>query len=248
MGLNVTKNLRKGKKVEEVYDQIKRMIYLNELAPGQKLVYHDLADRLKTSTTPVIQALKGLERSNFVRYVPNKGYFVGEITESEATDLFQAREAIETFIVPFVLERMNSNRMRCLRNTYREYQKATRPEDRRVRMIQDAAFHLNIAEYSDNKVIQSLLKGVFEHIYLRYRPEYLWEERLKQADEEHRAILKAIEEGSVEKVQKLMRKHIHNGLSNIIRHLQTRQSDFAGPIAFERLTSSYSEIETTISK
>ena len=52
------------------------------LAPGQKLIYHDLANKLNISITPVVQAPKGLERLNFVRHEPNKGYFVGEITNT----------------------------------------------------------------------------------------------------------------------------------------------------------------------
>ena len=34
---------KRGIVLEEAYQQIKRMFYLNELVPGQKLVYNDLA-------------------------------------------------------------------------------------------------------------------------------------------------------------------------------------------------------------
>jgi len=37
------------------------MFFLNEIIPGQKISYGDLAQRLKMGTTPVLQALKRLE-------------------------------------------------------------------------------------------------------------------------------------------------------------------------------------------
>jgi len=94
---------KKGMTIDEVYQRIKEMIYYNQLAPGQKIIYNDLANRLKISATPVIQALKRLETSRIVNYIPNKGYFVGEITEIEARQLYQAREALETYIIPLVI-------------------------------------------------------------------------------------------------------------------------------------------------
>jgi DNA-binding GntR family transcriptional regulator len=39
-----------------------------------------------------------LEASGLVEYRPNKEHFVGEITETEATQLYQAREALEIWI------------------------------------------------------------------------------------------------------------------------------------------------------
>ena len=42
------------------FDGIRRMLFLEEIAPGEKLRYRDLAKRLGMSPTPVVQALKWL--------------------------------------------------------------------------------------------------------------------------------------------------------------------------------------------
>ena len=102
---------RKGLTIEEVYLKIKEMIYFNQLAPGQKLIYSDLAKRLGVSVTPVVQALNRLETSKLVRYTPNKGYFVGEITETEAVQLYQAREALEIYIMPTVIQNLDPKKL-----------------------------------------------------------------------------------------------------------------------------------------
>lgn len=211
---------RKGKSVQEVYQGIKRLIYFNMLAPGQKLVYQDLANRLNTSTTPVVQALKGLERSNLVKYEANKGYFVGEISESDAKELFEAREALETYAVPFVIENLSKRKLESIRRAFEEYSRAMAPEQRRIRMIKDAQFHLKIVEVAGNRVIYGLLEDVFERIYLRYKPEYLWEERIKEAGKEHEGIVASLEQGDARRAKTLVKKNIRHGMAYIIRHLR----------------------------
>lgn len=120
---------RKGVAIEEAYQRIKEMLYLNQLAPGQKIHGEDMSRRLNISVTPVIQALNRLEASGLVEYVPNKGYFLGEINEQEAKELYEAREALELYIIPKVVENItNKKLMRCAGpSPARGEKKVTRP-------------------------------------------------------------------------------------------------------------------------
>jgi DNA-binding GntR family transcriptional regulator len=212
------KRLRKT--VEEVYEEIKKMIYLNLLAPGQKLICQDLAKKLDTSTTPVIQALRGLERSSLVRHDHNRGYFVQEITIREAEELFQAREALESFAVPIIVQNLNRDRLESIRQAIKDYQNAQGSEQRRGLMLKDAGFHLKIMECAGNKVIYGLLEHVLEQITLKYNPEYLWEYRIKEVSKEHREILESLSKGNVAETQELMRSHIRKGRDHVIGSLK----------------------------
>ncbi len=58
-----TKNTKKPAKGRPdhtyiAYEGIKKMLFENEILPGQKISYRQLAERLQMSPTPVIQALK----------------------------------------------------------------------------------------------------------------------------------------------------------------------------------------------
>ena len=59
--MGVKKKKTKEDFTQEAYMGIRRMFFLNEIIPGQKISYGDLAKRMNMSTTPVIQALKRLE-------------------------------------------------------------------------------------------------------------------------------------------------------------------------------------------
>jgi len=200
---------KKGITTDGVFRKIKNMMYYNELAPGQKLLYQDLAKRLNTSITPVIQALKRLEYSNLVTYKRNRGYFMGEITETEVKELYLAREALETYIIPLIVSNLNIKKLNAIRKYFREYNDLS--QDRRLLILKDAQFHLKIAEFSHNRVIFRLLNEIFDELSLKYRPEYMSDERIKEAIQEHRRILIALEKGDVEEAIVMVKDHNEKG-------------------------------------
>ena len=215
---------KKGKTVAEVCQEIKKLVYYNVLAPGQKVFYQDLAKRLNVSVTPVVQALKVLEHSNLVRYESNKGYFVGEITETEAKELYQAREALETYAIPLIIENLTKEKLESMRRAFTEHSPAVTPESRGMLLLKDVQFHLRLVEYSGNQVIYNLLNDVFEQIYLRYRPEYLGKGRIRESDLEHRAILKSLDRGDAAEAIRLVKDHIWKGMDGIIRNIPNERN------------------------
>ncbi len=217
---NAASGRKKGKTVEDVFNEIKLMLYYNNIVPGQKLIYQDLALQLNTSTTPVIQALKGLRQSNLVRYIPNRGYFVAEITDTEANELFEAREALELYVVPQIIGNLTEREIKALWSAYREYRKTGIPKNRKKRMQSDTDFHLRIVKCGGNKVISDILAGVYEQLYIKYRPEYLNEERMAEAELEHAAVLTAMEARDTNKVRKILKKHIRHGKKHILQNLK----------------------------
>ena len=184
----------KSRVVDEAYNAIKNMLYYKELYPGQRIVYGDIAARLNMSLTPVIQALNKLEYSELVFYRPNKGYFVGQITEKEIEEVYQARMALEVAIVPSIIHNISKEDLLLIKNNLEEYEASlTSLETNRINMLKDMQFHLKLAEYGQQAVIQKLLTALYERICLKYRPEYLGDERIHRAKREHRRIFQAFE-------------------------------------------------------
>ena len=215
---------KKGIATQGAYEKIKKLISVNELVPGQKLIYSDIAKKLNTGVTPVIQALNRLEASNLVKYVPNKGYFVGEITETDVRQLYQAREALEVSVIPEVIKNINSKKLGEIRLIFEKRKKVRRP--RRELILEDTLFHLSIVECANNNVIYNLLKYIFEQVYLKYRPEYLSDDRVKVCLREHRVLLDALAKGNVEKTIVLVREHIRSGMEYIIGSIQLEKPGF----------------------
>eukprot|EP01022_Parablepharisma_sp_SALTPOND_P000509 TRINITY_DN10274_c0_g2_i2.p1 TRINITY_DN10274_c0_g2~~TRINITY_DN10274_c0_g2_i2.p1 ORF type:complete len:1107 (-),score=291.12 TRINITY_DN10274_c0_g2_i2:149-3469(-) len=213
---------RKGVAIEEAYQRIKEMLYLNQLAPGQKIHSEDMSRRLNISVTPVIQALNRLEASGLVEYIPNKGYFLGEINEQEAKELYEAREALELYIIPKVVENITNKKLEEVRRTFARQRGEKSDQARRQFILVDAEFHLRIAKISGNEVIYRLLKDVFEKIFLKYRPEYLHSDTFKGIYREHKELLEALRLKDVERAQEMTKAHLAAGADRIIQSLRNQ--------------------------
>jgi len=215
---------KKGMAIQEAYERIKQLISINQLVPGQKLIYGDIAKKLNMGVTPVIQALNRLETSGLVRYEANKGYFVGEITEAEVRQLYQAREALEVFIIPSIIENINSKKIKEMRQRF-----AKRTDvrlSRRELMLDDTQFHLAIVGHAHNEVIYNLLESIFEQVYLKYRPEHLDDERIKLVLEDHREFLRLLEDGDAEGAIAWVRTHVRSSIDFVVKTIKMEKSIF----------------------
>lgn len=207
--------------VDVAFKKIKEMMYNHELVPGQKLLYQELAKKLNMSITPIIQALNRLQFLNIVYSERNKGYYVGEADPVEAKELFLGLEALETYLVPTIIENLTDKRLNAIEKAMKEHIKALSiPQYRRILMINDTNFHLKVIECGENKVIYNICKLIFEQIYLKYRPEYMREARLKEAAKEHKMLFKALKDRDVRKTRRLIRQHIINGREHIVGSLK----------------------------
>lgn len=206
--------------VDVAFRKIKEMMYHHEIVPGQKLLYQELARKLGMSITPIIQALNRLQLLNIVYSERNKGFYVGEADPVEARELFIAREAFELFLVPEIIKNLTDEKLERLEKALKEHvEAASLPQYRRILMIRDTNFHLQMIEIAGNRVIYNLCKMIFEQIYLKYRPEYMRDERLKEAADEHQAILQALKERDTRKARQLIRQHIKDGKEHVVGSL-----------------------------
>ncbi len=80
-----------------VYERIKQDIVLARLHPGEPLLEENLAESLRVSRTPVREALRKLNHDGLVRIVPNKGAFVRVLTPRDIREIYEVREALESF-------------------------------------------------------------------------------------------------------------------------------------------------------
>ncbi|MBW2346726.1 MAG: GntR family transcriptional regulator [Deltaproteobacteria bacterium] len=217
--------------VDVAFRKIKEMMYRHELVPGQKLLYQELAKKLGMSITPVIQALNRLQLLEIVYSERNKGYYVGEADPVEATELITAREALETFLVPEIVRNLDEEKLRGIESAMKEHGKAlSAPQHRRFLMINDTNFHLKIIECAGNRVIHTFCGHIFERIYLKYRPEYMRDQRLNEAAQEHRLIFEALKARDEKRATRLIRQHIRRGKDHLVGSLwQDRRIELKNP-------------------
>ncbi len=204
------RNKSKDDYTQEAYMGIRRMFFLNEIIPGQKISYGDLAKRLGMSTTPVIQALKRLEFQGLVRHEPNRGYYTETISLKEITEIYEFRELIETSLLPKTISRMDKKGLGILKKALDDHLKAVRDIYLKERLLKDMEFHLTLAELSGCAIQINTLKSLFDLLYLKYRGNILFVTPMDTVDSEHIKIYEYIEQRNLEDATQILKQHISN--------------------------------------
>jgi len=214
---------------DEAYRRIKQLIFNQEVVPGQKLVYDDLAKKLEMSRTPIINALNRLEQHGLVMSESYRGFTVKPMDSKEAWDSFGAREAIELFAVEQAIYIADEKKMAALEEKVAEYDQYKPGYYDRKKMVTDIAIHLQIAEMSKNKVLKWQLKLTLQHIYLRAHLNNYSLDRMTDAGDEHHRLLAKMKAEDVPGSREIMRSHIHNDRTHVIGCISGDQEDNEDP-------------------
>jgi len=204
----------------EAYMGIRRMFFLNEIIPGQKISYGDLAARLEMSTTPVIQALKRLEFQGLVRHEPNRGYYTENISLEEITEIYEFRELIEVSLLPRTISAITKKGLSKLKKALDNHLDAVRDIYLKDRLLKDMEFHLVLANLSGNQLQINTLKSLFDLLYLKYRGNILFVTPMETVDSEHIQLFENIFAGNLEPAQKILGQHISNVKKHAILSIQ----------------------------
>ena len=214
---------------DEAYRRIKQLIFNQEVVPGQKLVYDDLAKKLQMSRTPIINALNRLEQHGLVISESYRGFTVKPMDSREAWDSFGAREAIELFAVEQAIHNADEKKMAALEAKVADYDNYTPGYYDRKKMVTDIAIHLQIAEMAKNQVLKWQLKLTLQHIYLRAQLNAYSLDRMAAAGDEHHNLVSKMKAKDVPGSREIMRNHIHNDRTHVIACISGNQDDNEDP-------------------
>lgn len=202
---------------DRAYDAIKDSLQSGKYPPGSFLSERQLARGLGMSKTPLKSALVRLEQEGFLRISPQQGIVVREPSVQEIVELFDLREAIETFAVQRVAGRLTPEQAAGLRQNLREQAAAAR--ERRVGEATrlDTEFHATVCGFLGNREMSQTLSRMRDKLHrlilanLSRRPE-----RLASSYREHAAIAASLIRGRGARAADLVRRHLDYGRAMLL--------------------------------
>jgi DNA-binding GntR family transcriptional regulator len=192
------------------YQGIRRMLYSKELVPGQRIACRDLAEKLRLSPTPIIQALKWMELQGFVHHEPNRGYTMAPFSVGEIEELYELRELIEPSLVPAAIQRIDKKGLVELKTALDAHRTAEREFYLKERLFKNREFHMTLAMLSGRGTQIRILQNVFEMLFLKYGGNYLPMASLTSSDQAHQEIYDAVALRSMDRAQSILKNHITN--------------------------------------
>ena len=209
---------------QRIVESIVEAIVERRLMPGTKLAEAQLGELFDVSRTVVRQALNQLSRDRLVTLEPARGAFVALPSIEEARQVFETRQLIEAGVVRELCARITPAHVAELRAHLKHEREAVARTDitGRTRLLAD--FHVVLARMLDNEVLAQLLADLLSRsslISLMYQSTH----SAAHSQQEHVAIVAALERRDARAAIKLMTQHLHSVERNL--RLDPRSTDLA---------------------
>lgn len=200
---------------DRIYRALRERIIFGEIPSGARLIHRDLSKEFGASNTPVIEALRRLERDGLIEQYPNWGAAVRRWTLDDIRTLFVLREALEGQACRWFAERAKTLDRLAAEEYARDYERVVATGgNRRARVAADLAFHMHIVTACECDYLRHVAEstGVLAMGFLPLRPG-------AQADagviEEHFELARALGAQDSERAEAVARRHVRRTLEKI---------------------------------
>lgn len=206
-----------------VFNTLRQAILKGELAPGERLMEIQLAEKLGVSRTPIREAIRKLELEGLVLMIPRKGAEVAKISEKSLRDVLEVRRSLEELAIELACQRMTDEDMETLEQVQRHFRSAIAKGEAMTIAETDEQYHDVIYQGTRNDKLVQMLGNLREQMY-RYRLEYIKDEDKRQILlVEHDQIFKAIRDRHVAEAKAAAREHIDNQEITVSRNIKEKQ-------------------------
>jgi DNA-binding GntR family transcriptional regulator len=155
---------------EQIAEAIVSMIAAGTLAPGQRLVESDIAERFHTSRVPVREAVKILEAQGILATTPYRGTHVGEFGPREQAQLTEVRVALEKLIVrqAAALVRAHPQALASLDRALSRMAECVLTGNRIGLNRADVEFHRAMTLLTGNAILITLWGAIAHHVLIGF--------------------------------------------------------------------------------
>ncbi len=184
--------------------EVLQRILTGELQAGDPVGVSRLARITGVSRTPVREAFLQLQREGFLTLRENRGFFVPELTEREARELYPIVHALEDLAL-IAAGRPSRTRLERLEALSARLADAVGPEQA---ITLNFAWHRVLTEPCANRELALLLERYRLRIYRYERAYYApGAERVAYSVELHEKILEAIRAGDMGRARAVLERH-----------------------------------------
>ena len=200
--------------------KLRELILSGELKAGDRLSELALVDRLGVSRTPVRAALMRLAEEGLVDSIPSGGFAVRAFTEADVFDAIEVRGTLEGLAARFAAERgVSASRLAALRAILKEIDELVgRPkltsEAFGTYISLNGRFHALLTELADSPALARHIERAVAAPFASPNAFVMAQSLtpaartvLIVAQEQHRAVVEAIEQREGARAEALMREH-----------------------------------------
>jgi DNA-binding GntR family transcriptional regulator len=206
-------------------------IITGEIQPGQIYSAPALAKQLGVSATPVREAMLDLAAEGLVESVPNRGFRVVPLLDSDLDEITELRVLLEAPTVAALASRpelLDEAQLKRLRRLADEIERLAGKADLPTFIDADRAFHLELlALFGNRRLVESVER--LRNATRRYGMRRLDRGTLSANAKEHHRILDALAAGDEAQVRALMEDHVRTNRGILAGPAQAPEGSRAEP-------------------
>jgi DNA-binding GntR family transcriptional regulator len=203
---------------DHAYKEIKKGIIQHEVEPGSMLYERSLSESLGISRTPLKLALQQLELEGWIQSVPRKGIVVQTINRHDVDEVFQLRKANEVLVIELLIPLLDNETIYKIEEA--DKQLSDFKEDPIKFVYYDTAFHLFLAELSQNNRLYQLIQNLIDHFNWFGFSALKTGLSLDQAYDEHKLIIEGLKARNLRQTTDAVLSHLDHTYSTIIANLK----------------------------
>lgn len=194
--------------LEQVVAALQEDIVLGRLPPGARLVEEELAERLKTKRHVLRQAFVELERFGLIERRRNRGALVRQLTLEDVAQIYAVREILERAAAAHIPLPLGEAALAPIEAAQRRHDAATARLDAKAVFRANFDFHMSLFGACGNPHLAAAIDDFRRktHVVWSYaivKPEYF-----RNAQREHKAMLKAIRDQDRRRLIELCAHHL----------------------------------------
>jgi DNA-binding GntR family transcriptional regulator len=196
-------------KSEYAYQELRRRILEDELAPGERLLLRPLADELGLSVMPVRDALRMLEGDGLVTLESHRGATVTDISRDAVLETISARMWLEVLAVREAALTHTDASMRAVEKAIKATRTAAERSDGAAFTRANRQLHEAI-EAPASDTLKELIRELWERLWQVRRRVALYTtvpERIPEAQAEHEALVEGLRKRDSDAAGAAMEQH-----------------------------------------
>jgi len=200
----------------KVYEDIRRQIAEEQLAPGQWLIERELCETYSMSRTPIREILWKLAADGFLEQEANRGFIVRRLGLEQIFEIFQTREAIEGMAARLACRRGGEAFHARLRNIKKKIATANIQSDPIVGIALGRELHSAIMDAAHNSIMANINERLENLTVLTANITKRAPAIEKASAEAHLNIINAMLQRDEDKGELLMREHLRETCRHVV--------------------------------
>ena len=190
-----------------VLGELRQMIAVGELTPGQPLRQDVLAERLGVSRVPLREALNTLQSEGQVDYEPHRGYRVATLSLADMLEVYRIRELLETEAVRATVARADPAVVEALRQAAIDVDAASAAGDLLTMTEANRRFHFVLITASGMPRLERILRALWDSTETYRFVYYGNAQNRHRVEVEHAGIVAALAAADTDLLIRLLDEH-----------------------------------------